>query len=262
MAALWLAQVLRAEGLDVVEVDGWETRATRPGFDPAGIVCHHTATGPNWQDGHVAALLREGRRDLAGPLSQMGLERDGTFVVIAAGRCNHNGGGPDGHGGVTNPLWGNDSFGIEAYNDGQGESWPKVQLDAYLRGCAAICRRMGWGVSQIKGHKETDPTRKIDPAGIDMDRFRASVQILLTPKPTPNPIPIPQPVQERERMAYLIKQNGKPEVWVLDDSGPAGTMRHVRSQADVLGLAKALGPVAEVDEGTFANQTRNRTKVS
>lgn len=161
----WLPTVLRSAGLDVYEMPGWETRRTRAGYTPQGVVPHHTATSTAWLDGHVAALLRDGRRDLAGPLSQLGLERDGTFVVIAAGRANHNGYG----------LWGNDSIGIEAYNDGVGEEWPDVQYDAYVRGVAAICAHMGWGPDQVKAHRETDPGRKIDPTGIDMDQFRAAV---------------------------------------------------------------------------------------
>lgn len=161
----WLPDVLRSAGLDVYVMPGAETRG-RADIDPEGVVCHHTATGTNWQDGHVAALLRDGRRDLAGPLSQLGLERDGTFVVVALGRANHNGYGE----------WGNDSIGIEAYNRGDGiDPWPPVQLDAYQRGCAAILRHLGYGVDRCKAHRETDPKRKPDPTGIDMNDFRAAV---------------------------------------------------------------------------------------
>jgi hypothetical protein len=157
-----MAAALRAAGLDVYELPGWETRETHAGFDPQGVVCHHTASGPNWQDGHVAALLRDGRSDLAGPLAQIGLERDGTVVLIAAGRCNHNGYG----------LWGNDSYGIEAYNDGLGEPWSKEQLKAYRALVRVLCEHHGWGPERVKAHRETDPGRKIDPTGIDMDQFR------------------------------------------------------------------------------------------
>ena len=101
--------------------------------------------------------------------------RDGTYVVIAAGRCNHNGYG----------TWGNDSIGIEAYNNGVGEPWPEVQLDAYRRGCAAICRHLGFNIAQVRGHKETDSGRKIDPTGIDMGHFRTAVAALLSPAPSP-----------------------------------------------------------------------------
>jgi peptidoglycan hydrolase-like protein with peptidoglycan-binding domain len=38
-------------------------------------------------------VLIEGRSNLPGPLAQLGLGRDGTCYVIAAGRCNHAGAG-------------------------------------------------------------------------------------------------------------------------------------------------------------------------
>jgi hypothetical protein len=176
MRADWLPQVLRDAGLDVYVMPGASVRG-RDMDKIRGVVAHHTATGPNWSDGHVAALLRDGRRDLKGPLSQLGLERDGTFVVVATGKANHNGYGE----------WGNDSIGIEAYNSGLGELWPKVQLDAYVRGSAAILRHLRYDSSRVKGHRETDPKRKIDPAGIDMDRFRRAVQDQLNGPTAPTP---------------------------------------------------------------------------
>lgn len=176
MRATWLADVLRAEGLRVLETPGWRNRETRPGFNPEGLICHHTATGPAWENQAVRNLLRDGRSDLSGPLSQLGLERDGLFVCIAAGRCNHNGFG----------RWGNDSIGIEAYNNGTGEPWPAVQLDAYQRGAAAICRHLGWSQFRVLAHRESDPGRKIDPTGIDMDAFRRAVAALLTQPEVPD----------------------------------------------------------------------------
>lgn len=164
MLLTWLADTLREAGCVVVEMDGWERRQTRTGFEPMGIVWHHTATPQSASDASVDRILRDGRSDLSGPLSQLGLRRDGSFVVVAAGRANHNGYG----------TWGNDSIGIEAYNDGRGEPWPAVQMAAYARGTAAICKRMGWGIAQVRGHKETDPGRKIDPL-FNMDQARAAV---------------------------------------------------------------------------------------
>jgi len=170
MRADWLPDVLRGAGLRVVEHPGWRGRG-RGLTAIEGVVWHHTASGPSWTDQRVVDLLIAGRTDLAGPLCQLGLRRDGTFDVIAAGRANHNGYG----------TWGNNSLGIEAYNDGVGERWPAVQVDAYDRGTAAILRHLGFGVDRMKGHRETDPRRKIDPAGIDMDAARARVAVLLNP---------------------------------------------------------------------------------
>lgn len=162
----WIPEVLRDAGLVVVEYDGWRTRTTRAsGLTVEGVVCHHTATGPNVSNTAVARLLAVGRSDLRGPLAQLGLDRDGHFWMIAAGRCNHNGYG----------TWGNNSIGIEAYNDGRGEAWPAVQIDAYERGCAALLAHLNFPIARCRGHKETDPGRKIDPRGIDMTAFRARV---------------------------------------------------------------------------------------
>lgn len=165
MRAPWLADVLLAGGLAVKELPGWKGR----GGEMAGIrgvVCHHTAIGPNLPDESVARILRDGRPDLKGPLSQLGLDRQGRFWVVADGRANHNGYGE----------WGNDSLGIEAFNDGVGEAWPQVQVDAWQRGCGALVRHLGLDAAQIKGHKETDPKRKIDPHGVDMGLFRTMVR--------------------------------------------------------------------------------------
>lgn len=168
MRVPWLGDVLRAAGLTVVELPGWRGRGRElGGID--GVVAHHTATGPGTSNQAVANLLRDGRSDLAGPLSQLGLDRLGRYWLIADGRCNHNGYGE----------WGNSSIGIEAYNTGVGEPWPAAQVDAYQRGAAAILTQIGLPASRVKGHKETDPGRKIDPAGIDMDTFRRNVAAIM-----------------------------------------------------------------------------------
>ena len=178
MTVPWLAQVLKDAGLTVVEVAGWKIRG-RPGvFGPVkGVICHHTAGKSYDRNAPSLDLITRGRSDLPGPLSQLCLGRDGTFYVVAAGRCNHAGKG----------FWqgisdGNRSFiGIEAENDGIGEKWPAVQLDAYKRGCAAILKHVKAPAKMVAGHREfaLPKGRKIDPANIDMDDFRADVAKLM-----------------------------------------------------------------------------------
>lgn len=162
--ASWLPEVLADAGCTMVSVPGWETR----GRDMAGvyaIIWHHTATGPKASDQNVANLLRDGRSDLPGPLSQLGLDRHGRYWVVAAGKGNHNGSG----------KYGNNSIGIEAMNDGVGEPWPTAQLDAYVRGTAAILDHLNLSTDRVLAHRESDPTRKSDPRGIDMVRARQRV---------------------------------------------------------------------------------------
>ncbi|MCW4355349.1 N-acetylmuramoyl-L-alanine amidase [Hoyosella sp. YIM 151337] len=175
---LWLAEALRAEGLRVIEHPGWQQRGHGEYRDIRGVMCHHTAGGgPNdWQ------VVLNGRPDLPGPLSNLVLEKDGTYRVIAAGVCWHAGRG-------SWPGWPTDNanwhvIGIEAVSrgvpDAQGRyDWTQEQLDAYVRGCAVIAHRAGFSVRDVVGHKEYSSEGKIDPAGIDMDDFRAQVQQVL-----------------------------------------------------------------------------------
>lgn len=208
MRATWLADVLRAAGCKVREVPGWQQRGKEL-VSVEAVIWHHTATGPSWTDRRVQDLLVDGRSDLAGPLSQLGLERDGTFVVVAAGKANHNGYGE----------WGNQAIGIEAYNSGTGEPWPAVQVDAFDRGTAAILAHLGRGADRCKGHKETDPRRKIDPAGIDMNQARQRVAHLITYRP-PTPAPTPEP--EGWLMALTDEQQDDLYAAVMDIKASIG----------------------------------------
>lgn len=169
----WLGDVLRAAGCKVVEQPGWQTRGRAEMGEVRGILCHHTA-GPLTGNAPSLGTVQNGRSDLPGPLSQLVLGRDGTFFVVAAGRCNHAGAG-SWHGVTT----GNSSFiGIEAENAGTGKDpWPAVQMDAYVRGAAAILSHCGLSSEAVAGHKEyAQPKgRKTDPS-FDMEQFRAAVE--------------------------------------------------------------------------------------
>jgi hypothetical protein len=171
--AIWLAEALRSAGCTVVELAGWQTRG-RPGvFGPVeGVLCHHTA-GPASGNAPSLKTIVNGRPDLPGPLSHLHLSRDGTFTLIAAGRCNHAGAGR--WQGITS---GNTSFiGIEAENAGDGtDPWPDVQMEAYAKGCAAILHHVAAAPVMCIGHKEyaLPPGRKIDPS-FNMIAFRQQV---------------------------------------------------------------------------------------
>jgi peptidoglycan hydrolase-like protein with peptidoglycan-binding domain len=185
---IWLPQVLKDAGLKVAPVDGWENRG-RGDFGPTlGVLCHHTA-GP--RNGNMPSLstLIQGRSDLPGPLAQLGLGRDGTYYVIAAGRCNHAGIGS--WKGVTT---GNTDFiGIEAENTGLSNDspWPEIQMDAYCRGVAAILIHTGRAVEFCAGHKEYAlPAGRKDDPDFDMVAFRAAVAAIMGGE-TPAPVLIP-----------------------------------------------------------------------
>jgi hypothetical protein len=194
-ALTWLPAVLHGAGLKVAEVPGWESRGRAEMGSVAGVICHHTA-GP--RAGNMPSLntLVNGRPDLPGPLSQLGIGRDGTCYVIAAGRCNHAGGGS--WQGITD---GNTRFiGIEAENTGLPDDspWPEVQLDAYRRAVAAILAHVGQPALMCAGHKEyaLPAGRKSDPP-FDMDTFRRAVAGFMDGStPMPAPIPAAEPAAQ------------------------------------------------------------------
>jgi peptidoglycan hydrolase-like protein with peptidoglycan-binding domain len=183
----WLPEVLQKAGLKVALVDGWSTRGRAEMGKVKGVICHHTATR---QAGNMPTLktLINGRDDLPGPLAQLGLGRDGTFYVVAAGRCNHA--GPGAFEGITS---GNTNFiGIEAENSGMSDDrWPEVQITSYQRGVAAILKHVGATAAFCIGHKEfaLPPGRKSDP-NFDMNVFRSGVADIMSGSP-PAPLLIP-----------------------------------------------------------------------
>ncbi|HKH90435.1 MAG TPA: N-acetylmuramoyl-L-alanine amidase [Gemmatimonadaceae bacterium] len=185
---LWLPEALRAAGCKVALVDGWERRGQDSLGRILGVLCHYTATPDATRNMPTLKLLIEGRSDLPGPLSQLGLGRDGTYYVIASGRANHAGRGE--WNGITT---GNTSFiGIEAENSGRAnDPWPAVQLDAYQRGAAAILRQVGRTAASCCGHREyARPAGRKTDINVDMDQFRRSVAAILSGQSAP-PVLIP-----------------------------------------------------------------------
>lgn len=169
----WLPDVLRAAGLEVEEVPGWQSRGHREFGKPLGVLCHNTGTPGSSGDMPTLNVLVNGRSDLAGPLSQLGLGRSGKFYVVCAGLGYHAGSG-----GWKEITDGNTHLiGIEAENAGDGSPWPAVQMDAYRRGVAAILQHIGRSADYAIGHKEWTP-RKDDPT-FDMNQFRRDVATLM-----------------------------------------------------------------------------------
>ncbi|TLF45110.1 N-acetylmuramoyl-L-alanine amidase [Halomonas urmiana] len=174
----WLPKVLLEAGLKVAEIDGWANRGRgNMSSSVKGVVCHHTAGIPTKNMPSLNILIN-GRNDLPGPLAQLGLGRDGTYYVIAAGRANHAGRGS------WNGESGNSRFiGIEAENTGHAtgpnaDPWPAVQLDAYKRGVTAILTKLSQDERWCCAHREWRSS-KPDPHSIDMDEFRSDVAQLM-----------------------------------------------------------------------------------
>ncbi|MFN0088000.1 MAG: N-acetylmuramoyl-L-alanine amidase [Blastocatellia bacterium] len=227
---IWLPDVLKSAGLKVSLVNGWENRGRGNVGNIFGILCHHTA-GP--KNGNMPSLetLIKGRSNLPGPLSQLGLGRDGTYYVIAAGRCNHAGKGF--WKGITS---GNTNFiGIEAENAGvPSDPWPEAQMNAYRHGVAAMLKHIGRGAEFCAGHKEyaLPRGRKPDPS-FDMEAFRSSVAAILnggepplalipSVEPAPPPgAPAARPTLRRGSRGDFVKQvQTKLGIGVDGDFGP------------------------------------------
>ncbi|MCW1250669.1 N-acetylmuramoyl-L-alanine amidase, partial [Acaricomes phytoseiuli] len=134
-------------------------------------------------------VLRDGRPGLAGPLCQLGLARDGTVYVIAAGWGNHAGTGtapgiPRNQGNAYLIGVEMESAGLPPYD------WTAAQLDAAPRLGAALERAYLWWLPESQrlqlGHYEYSDAGKIDPAGWPggMDGLRTQINKALTGAPT------------------------------------------------------------------------------
>jgi hypothetical protein len=199
-----LVAALRAEGVTVVEHEGWRThnRNSKGPWGPVnGVMIHHTVT--TGTDGSVA-LCYDGRSDLPGPLCHGVIAKDGSVHLVGNGRANHAGAGDPGVlaavSAERSPLPaprrrttdGNTHFyGFECVNLGDGrDPWPAVQLDAMVRVSAALCRAHGWHAPSVIGHKEWT-SAKIDPVGFTMDGFRSKVAAWLDQSPAKPPATTP-----------------------------------------------------------------------
>jgi hypothetical protein len=169
--AIWLtdmADILRLVGLNVIELDGWQTRArSSGGFAdwPLCVMWHHTASGissDGWPD---ASYIANG--DENSPISNLYIDRSGTVFVIAAGATNTNGKGKAitfSRGTVPADGMNTRALGIECGNNGVGENWPEAQINALFRTSIVMSLWFGNRVDDISSHNFYAPDRKIDPA--------------------------------------------------------------------------------------------------
>jgi len=241
----WLLPVLREAGLKVAPVAGWETRGNGDIGEIRGVICHHTA-GP--RTGNMPSLhtIIHGRTDLPGPLSQLGLGRDGTFYIIAAGRCSHAGRGD--WQGIT--AGNTHMIGIEAENTGLTNDfpWPHVQLDAYQRGVAAILKHVGKAAELCCGHREyaLPAGRKPDPT-FDMDSFRSAVTSILDgTAPAPTLIPAVEPPAQ---------PNGPPGRATIRRGAKGELVRQLQQKLGI-GVDGDFGPGTEAAVRAFQREQR------
>ncbi|OMB79314.1 hypothetical protein A5743_14495 [Mycolicibacterium conceptionense] len=179
---VWLEDVLRdalGDRLVVAQAD-WKERGTGGQMgDIWGVMIHHTGN-----DRETVAGIRDGRPDLAGPLSQCLITPDGKCHLIAVGPCNHSGKGSYPGVGTNNGnqrLIGFECAWPTIRPDGSydpAQRWPDAQIITMRDASAAVLKRLGYDSSHVIGHKEYAGAvqGKWDPGNIDMGWFRGEVQ--------------------------------------------------------------------------------------
>ena len=236
LSAAKVLAALKAEGVKVVEVDGWRThnRNHKGAWGPVhGVMIHHTVTEGTAK---TVKICRDGYSSLSGPLCHGVITKDGTVHLVGYGRTNHAGLGDDDVLQAViaeKPLPADNEantdgnarfYGFECENLGDGKDpWPAAQVEAAVRASAAICRAHRWGKdgnTSVIGHSEWQPG-KVDPRGpgVSMPDIRARVAERLKhpaswSPPSNTPPPAPKPPTTEERLTSLEKR-----VTALEKSG-------------------------------------------
>jgi hypothetical protein len=249
-----LADVCRAAGLAVVEVDGWQTRARGSGgYDddrPWCVMWHHTASDTT--PANDVNYIVHGCPDA--PVANLYLARDGAVHVCAAGATNTNGKGgpfPVSRGTVPVDSMNTHAIGIEAGNDGIGEPWPAEQIAAYFTLSRALTGAYGLAVTDLATHAEWAPGRKIDPATADAvegpwqpssinssgtwnpDDVRAEAARI-------EPPPEPPPKEDDMPLTFVAAAPGWATCLIAIDGAGTSTMAFV-TEEDRIAISTAIG---------------------
>jgi LysM repeat protein len=107
------------------------------------------------------------------PIGNVHLDRAGVVTLGAAGATNTNGRGiadwqcSKGTIPISPTTMGNRmAFAIEAANNGVGETWPRAQMDTYMRLIAMLCEKLHLDPQRdVTTHRGWAGTRKSDPFG-------------------------------------------------------------------------------------------------
>ncbi|MFJ2649795.1 N-acetylmuramoyl-L-alanine amidase [Streptomyces sp. NPDC087420] len=188
MSASKFLDVLKNEGLTVVQVGDWRThnRNHKGPWGPVhGVMIHHTVTKGT---AATVRICRDGYAALPGPLCHGVIAKDGRVHLVGYGRANHAGSGDDDvlraviaekalpADNESNTDGNRYFYGFECENLGDGKDpWPAVQLEAIEKAAAAICRYHGWSAPSVIGHLEWQPG-KVDPRGFTMASMRTRIR--------------------------------------------------------------------------------------
>ena len=245
----WLADVLREAGCTVVEEGDWKHHGRDGSFNPRAIMLHHDAS-PKGETSHGADIIINGRPGLAGPLSQLWLDYDGRWHIIAAGRANHAGeGGPWG---VVERDQGNrDCIGIETDHTSD-ELWTDLQRSEGLRGVHALAQKLGITTSDqidraILAHKEYT-SRKVDPDPMHMDNARAQLAAY-DDAPDDDGAPVKMIQKSTSKARAIVDTEWRKLCFSDKDDDPTGVWGVAQGPAGWFGLT--VQAVIEGDAGSL-----------
>lgn len=188
---------LRAEGLTVVEVNGWQTRGGTT-FAPFGSLEHGTAGAPTGCAPSLGAIVSGGNSTTPPPLSHTLQSRcqdaAGLDVVYlaACGRANHAGVGSWGAANGNEDLWGNE---VEHVNT-TAEPLPDGRVETSVRIHTAFAKVSGFPAGMVAQHWEyADPDGRksdllrgvLDPAVL---RYRVALRLAGITLQEDDPMPL------------------------------------------------------------------------
>jgi peptidoglycan hydrolase-like protein with peptidoglycan-binding domain len=258
-----LDEVCRRTGYPVIEVGGspgqqgdqWKHRGRsgNTGYNsgkPDHIMVHHTASSTStsgWGDANYCTFSAGDK-----PITNLLISRSpATIFVCAGGPTNTNGSGDDPCG-IANDAMNSSAIGIEASNNGTGETWDDDQLDCYLKLCRELENAYGIPNGRLHSHWEYAGYRgKIDPAGPprpysghpapmswNMDSFRGDVAT----GGGGGPGPTPQPPPDGGNQDWVQ--------WVMDNQP---VLRRGDSGVNVKRMQHLLAAAGFMDEGNVSN---------
>lgn len=165
---VWLADVLREAGLPVVEMPGWKNHGHGDFGWIWGSMYHHTGS-----NGTSAEFCSRGRVDLAGPICNVHVNREGVMTMVAVGIAWHGGSGS--YPGIPRDTANWHTIGFEVQYDGKAIT--QKQRENMIIAMAAISKKLGRTANQsVVGHKEYSDMGKWDPGNVDMNDVRRKVQ--------------------------------------------------------------------------------------
>lgn len=194
-----------------------------------GVMVHHT--GGRSPMLHTCQV---GRPDLAGPIANINIARTGTVGVVTDGKAWHAGKGSSvvladvradrpvtrdaKVRGLGDDTDGNPYFvGIEVDNDGLGEPYPAVQIEALVAVGAALCDAFGWAPARVIHHRQWT-ARKPDMS------YHGDLPALVAARLNHAPAPAPAPSEEddMDRTAiptWATRTNGRLPFYRLGADG-------------------------------------------